>query len=173
MGAGMNLPMLPLMPWQRQMGAISTSDLKPSQQTLGGAGTSVLVAYSTHGISAISDDKHSVGCGVIGAATASALWELLGTCTGAPDDPGVMETDGSSGGNGGSSGIWIVGSGCSCGSPGIWIVGSGCNGGRHGIWIVGSGGNGGRPGIWIVCSGGRPGNPTSEADSWDTSALAF
>ena len=143
-GAGMNLLMSPLMPWQRQMGAFSTSDLKLSQQILGGAGSSALVRYSMHGISCISDDRHSViTCGVVDVA--SALWEFMGIC--APGDPRV---------------IGIDGSGVNGRSPGIWIVGSCGNGGSPGIWIVGRGG-----------SGGSPGNPTRDVDGWLTSAMAF
>ena len=43
MGAGMILLMSSFRPWQRQMGALSTRDLKASQHVAGGVGTVVLV----------------------------------------------------------------------------------------------------------------------------------
>ena len=48
--------MSPLTTWHRQMGASVTSDLRPLQQVLEGAGgTPVLVRKSVHGISPDSD----------------------------------------------------------------------------------------------------------------------
>lgn len=43
MGAGMILLMSPFRPWQRQMGALSTRDLKAPQHAAGGVATLVLV----------------------------------------------------------------------------------------------------------------------------------
>ena len=42
-GVGRKLLRSPFMPWQRQMGAVLTRDLKPSQQVAGGVGTAVFV----------------------------------------------------------------------------------------------------------------------------------
>jgi hypothetical protein len=57
MGAGRSLLMLPLTIWHRQMDALVTSDLRPSQQaTVGGiGGTSLWVRKSAHGIIPDSD----------------------------------------------------------------------------------------------------------------------
>lgn len=43
MGAGMILLMSPFRPWQRQIGAMSTRDLKAPQHAAGGVATLVLV----------------------------------------------------------------------------------------------------------------------------------
>ena len=57
MGAGRSLLMSPLTTWHMQMGALVTSDLRPSQQALvGGAGGSPMwVRKSAHGISPDTD----------------------------------------------------------------------------------------------------------------------
>lgn len=103
MGLEVRLFKSPFTPWQRQMRALLTSDLKPSQHVLGGARTLVLVRYPRHGNSPISGVRHSLGCGGEGGT--------LGV-------PGVL----GSGSNGGSGGK--LGSG---GKPG-----SGGNGGKLG-----------------------------------------
>lgn len=76
MGADMSLSRSPsLNTWQRQMGAFWKSDRTPSQHLpwRGGLGAVLFVRKSLHGISPISDGRHSFGCGLKGGGGGGAL----------------------------------------------------------------------------------------------------
>jgi len=62
--AGMRLSMSPFVAWQRQTAAPSTSDSRPLQQVLEGAGTLASVRKSRHGVIPMNHDTHddAVAC---------------------------------------------------------------------------------------------------------------
>ena len=128
MGAGMILLMSPFRPWQRQMGALSTRDLKAPQHVAGGVGTAVLVRKSMHGISPISGVRHSVSCAGGGGGVVGETG-LAGSCGG-----GATGVAGSCGG-GGVAGVTGV-AGC-CGGGGVGAGELGGGAGTDGVGKVG------------------------------------
>jgi hypothetical protein len=115
MGGGMILLMSPFRPWQRQMGALSTSDLKAPQHAAGGVGTVVSVRKAMHGISPISGVRHSVGCAGGGGGVAGVTG-VAGVCGGGGVAGATAGVVGScvDGGVAGATGV----AGC-CGGDGV------------------------------------------------------
>jgi len=80
--AGMRLSMSPFMAWQRQTAAPSTSDSRPLQQALEGAGTLASVKKSLHGVILMNHDTHDA------VACSGGLASGDGAGDGVPQQPG-------------------------------------------------------------------------------------